>query len=90
MDLTLFIVVIIFVFFIYYFTKVIGELQYDVKSLSNKCQLTCNKNDNKNDNNNDNNNNNNNNIKKEMFETLKDDNIINNVKKALEYVKNIL
>ena len=87
MDLTLFIVVIIFVFFIYYFTKVIGELQYDVKSLSNKCQMTCNKNDNKNDNNN---NNNNNNIKKEMFETLKDDNIINNVKKALEYVKNIL
>lgn len=83
MDLTLFIVVIIFVFFIYYFTKVIGELQYDVKSLSNKCQMTCNKNDNKNDNNNDN-------IKKEKFETLKDDNIINNVKKALEYVKNIL
>lgn len=89
MDLTLFIVVIILVFFIYYFIKVITELRYDVKSLSNKCQMTC---SNNNEINSNNINSNNIKIKKEMFETLKDDNdnIINNVKTALEYIKNIL
>ena len=86
MDLFLLIVILILIFFIYYFGKIISDLQYDVKNMSNKCIMSCSAANNSNNGNNSDDANDNKKPKKEKFEN----DIKDGIKSVLEYAKYLL